>query len=62
SVAWFGMGLGGYQGGYFFDLSGSYVIPYAIAVAAGVINLVIVASLFFYSRQKSAVLEQSAAT
>ncbi len=60
-VAWFGMGLGGYQGGFFFDLSGSYVIPYANAVAAGVINLIIVSSLFFYCRRKSAVLEPSEA-
>jgi MFS family permease len=61
-VAWFGMGLGGYQGGFFFDLSGSYVIPYANAVAAGVINLIIVSSLFFYYRRKIAVLESSEAT
>ena len=61
-VAWFGMGLGGYQGGFFFDLSGSYVIPYANAVAAGVINLIIVSFLFFYYRRKIAVLESSEAT
>ena len=62
SVAWFGMGLGGYQGGFFFDLSGSYEIPYANAVAAGIVNLIIVSSLFFYFRRKSAVLERSEAT
>lgn len=62
SVAWFGMGLGGYQGGFFFDLSGSYVIPYANAVAAGMVNLIIVSSLFFYFRRKSAVLERSEVT
>ena len=60
-MAWLGMGIGGYQGGIFFDLSGSYVIPYANAVAAGAINLIIVGSLFFYFRRKSADLELSEA-
>lgn len=58
-VAWVGMGLGGYQGGVFFDLSGSYVISYANAVIAGMINLIIVASLFFYVRQKRQLPELS---
>ena len=40
------MGIGGYQAGFFFDLSGSYVIPYANA-AAGAVNLVGVGFLFF---------------
>ena len=43
--AWTGMGLGGYQGGLFFDLTGDYTIAYAIAALAGVINLVILGSL-----------------
>ena len=61
-LAWLGMGLGGYQGGFFFDLSGSYVIPYANATAAGAVNLIVAGSLFFYFRRMSAVLEQSEAT
>jgi hypothetical protein len=60
-MGWIGMGIGGYQTGFFFDLTGSYVIPYANA-AAGAINLIVVGSLFFYFRRKSAVLEQSEAT
>jgi MFS family permease len=51
-AAWVGMGLGGYQGGVFFDLSGAYVISYANAVIAGMINLIIVFSLFLYVRQR----------
>jgi len=57
-----GMGAGGYQAGFFFDLSGSYVIPYANATVAGAINLIVVGSLFFYFRQRKAVLEQSGPT
>ena len=60
-LAWVGMGIGGYQAGFFFDLSGSYVIPYAHATAAGAINLIIAGSLYFYFRRKSAVLELSGA-
>ena len=60
-LAWTGMGIGGYQADFFFDISGSYVIPYANAVGAGAINLIIAGSLFFYFRRKSAVLELSRA-
>ncbi len=61
-LALVGMGIGGYQGGFFFDLSGSYMIPYANAAAAGAVNLIVVGSLFFYIRRKSAVLAPSEAT
>ena len=60
-LAWIGMGIGGYQAGFFFDLSGSYVIPYANAAAAGAVNLVVVGFLFFHFRRKGAVLEPSRA-
>ncbi len=43
---WIGHGIGGYQGGYFFDLSGGYTVTYANASLAGVINLIIVGSLY----------------
>jgi len=45
--AWLGHGLGGYQGGLFFDLIGNYTLTYAIAASAGMVNLVIVGSLYF---------------
>lgn len=50
--AWVGMGIGGYQGGFFFDLSGAYTIAYANAAFAGVTNLMIVGSLLFYFTKK----------
>jgi MFS family permease len=61
-LAWTGMGIGGYQAGFFFDLSGSYVIPYANAAVAGVINLIVVGMLYIYFLRKRAVLEQPEAT
>ena len=44
--AWVGHGIGGYQGGIFFDLTGNYTVSYANAALAGVINLIIVAALY----------------
>ncbi len=50
-----GHGIGGYQGGFFFDLTGDYTLTYANAALAGVINLIIVASLYFtIARRRSA--------
>lgn len=40
-----GMGLGGYLGGLFYDLSGAYPASFAAGAAAGVLNLLIVGSL-----------------
>ncbi len=40
-----GMGIGGYQGGFFFDLTGDYTYSYANAALAGVVNLMILGSL-----------------
>ena len=54
--AWTGQGLGGYQGGLFFDLTGDYTLSYAIAAAAGIINIIILANLYFYSTRKQAAL------
>ena len=44
--AWVGHAIGGYQGGFFFDLTGGYTVSYAIAAVAGVINLFIVGALY----------------
>jgi len=52
--AWIGHGLGGYQAGLFFDLTGSYTLSYANAALAGVVNLVIVGSLYFTVAQRRA--------
>jgi len=44
--AWLGHGIGGYQGGIFFDLTGEYGQSYANAAIAGVFNLIIVFTLY----------------
>ena len=51
ATGWIGMGLGGYQGGFFFDLTGDYVVSYANAALAGVINIAIVSALMWYRQQ-----------
>ena len=38
---WTGMGLGGFFGGYFFDLYGNYDFSFAFAGTMGVLNLAI---------------------
>jgi len=53
TVGWIGMGLGSYQAGYFYDISANYRLAFANATAAGVINLLIVAALFWYRRERS---------
>ncbi len=39
------MGIGSWMGGYLFDLTGSYTLPFLIGVGCNVINLAIVAAL-----------------
>jgi MFS family permease len=59
--AWVGMGLGGYQAGYFFDWSGAYYVAYGVAAAMGAVNLVIVGALYFFVRHRTAVYRLRAA-
>ncbi len=54
TVGWIGMGLGSYQAGHFYDITANYRLAFANATAAGVINLVIVAALFWYRRERNA--------
>lgn len=49
--AWIGMGIGSYQGGYFHDLTQSYVLSFGNAAIAGLFNLVIVAGLIWYRQR-----------
>jgi len=42
-----GHGIGGWQGGFFYDLTGNYTWTYANAVIAGLINLVIICTLWW---------------
>ena len=53
--AWLGHGIGGYQGGFFFDLIGDYTLSYANAALAGIVNLIIVGLLYVtVTRRRSA--------
>ncbi|MEM1155338.1 MAG: MFS transporter [Pseudomonadota bacterium] len=57
---WLGMGLGGFFGGYFFDIHGAYQWSFAFASAMGMINIAIL--LAFYSRFKRQEALQALAT
>ena len=54
--AWSGMGLGGWQGGYFFDQTGDYGLSFINAAAAGVINLAIVGALWMYVTRRRSIV------
>lgn len=53
AFAWLGHGLGGFQGGFFYDLTGGYELGFANAAFAGIINLIIVGSLFVTIKRRS---------
>ena len=48
---WIGMGLGGFLGGYFFDIYGDYSWAYTFAGITGIVNLFIL-TLFFMNIRK----------
>jgi predicted MFS family arabinose efflux permease len=54
AFGWLGHGLGGYQGGLCFDLTGAYTYSFANAAFAGMLNLVLVGSLFLTVRRRTA--------
>jgi hypothetical protein len=49
-LAWGGMGIGGYQGGYCFDQTGSYAVSFLFAVLAGIGNLMVIGALALHLR------------
>jgi MFS family permease len=49
---WMGMALGAWQGGLFYDLCGDYFVSFANASVAGVVNLLILALLFWELNKK----------
>jgi len=51
ATAWVGMGIGGYQAGYFHDLTQNYTLSFANAAVAGLLNLAILLGLFAYRRR-----------
>ena len=48
---WIGMGLGGFLGGYFFDIYGNYNWAFTFAGLSGVINLIILLFFFLYIKR-----------
>ena len=54
AFAWFGHALGGWQGGFFFDLTGAYFWTFANAALFGLLNLAIVSMLYFTTRRSMA--------
>lgn len=52
AFGWLGHSLGGFQGGKFYDITGTYVVSYANAALAGVVNLVIVGTLYWMIRRQ----------
>ncbi len=61
--AFIGHGIGGYQGGFFYDLTGNYTLTYANAVFVGVVNLILVGALYVTTnRRRALVLQPSVAT
>lgn len=55
AFAYLGHGLGGWQGGYAFDVTGDYMWTFANAAIAGVINLIIVGTLWATINRRPAV-------
>ena len=49
---WIGMGLGGFLGGYFFDIYGDYIWAFTFAGISGVINLFILFLFTLYIKKK----------
>lgn len=49
---WIGMGLGGFLGGYLFDIYGDYTWAFTIAGISGFINLIVLSFFFFQIRRK----------
>ena len=56
AFAWLGHGLGGWQGGLFYDLTHRYSVSFANAALAGVVNLTIVGSILLTLRRRQQAL------
>ena len=50
AFSWIGHAFGGYQGGLFYDLTGSYTVTYANAAAAGLFNLLLIGPMIWTIR------------
>ena len=56
---WIGMGLGGFLGGYFFDIYGDYSWAFAFAGITGIVNLFILTLFFMNIRKRENLLLSS---
>ncbi len=56
---WIGMGLGGFLGGYFFDIYGDYNWAFTFAGLSGIINLFILSLFFMNIRKRQKLLVSS---
>ena len=56
---WIGMGLGGFLGGYFFDIYGDYYWAFTFAGLSGIINLFILSLFFMNIRKRQKLLVSS---
>jgi len=52
AFAYIGHGIGGWQGGLFYDLTGAYIWTYANAAFAGIANLTIIGALWLTIRHR----------
>ena len=49
---WGGMGLGGFLGGLFYDLSGDYIFSFGFASLMGIVNLIVLAMFYIRINQQ----------
>lgn len=56
AFGWAGHALGGWQGGFSYDLTGAYFRSFAIATVAGALNLAIMATILLVLRRRSRAL------
>ena len=49
---WVGMGLGAWQAGFLFDLTGDYKVPFYIAAYSGVVNLWLLGAIRIWQRNR----------
>jgi MFS family permease len=61
-VAWAGMGAGGYAGGVLFDTYQSYSVPFMLAGAAGLLNLIAIGTMMRMGRRARRQPQPAAAT
>ena len=62
TAGWIGMGLGSYQAGFFYDITASYLLSYANAAIAGILNILVVAALIAYRRRATGWSRRTAST